>query len=84
MKRDLDIRIGTHEPDWVIPGPSSLYYIASGAFRFNSPFRFAIPDNLMRLLDLAAQGSDEHIRFLSRIVLEDHADQESLPADTII
>ncbi|KOH46218.1 hypothetical protein [Sunxiuqinia dokdonensis] len=84
MKRDLDIRIGTHEPDWIIPGPSSLYYIASGAFRFNSSFRFAIPDNLMRLLDFAAQGSDEHIRFLSRIVLEDHADQESLPADEII
>jgi hypothetical protein len=83
MKRDFDIRIGTHEPDWVIPGPSSFYYMASGAFRFNSPFRFAIPGNLMRLLDLSAQGSEEHIRFLIRIVLEDHSDREPLPADTI-
>lgn len=84
MTPDFDIKIGSTDPEWIIPGPSSLYFIASGGAVLDSPFRYAIPENLMKLLDMAAEGSEEHVKFLSRVVLEDHPDREQLPIDVIV
>ena len=78
MTSDFDIRIGSTDPQCIIPGPSSLYFIASGGAVLDSPFRWAIPENLVRLIDIAAEGSEEHMHFLSRVVLEGHPDREQL------
>lgn len=79
----FNINIGTNDPTWIIPGLSSLYHMASGSFVFDSPYRFAIPGNLIKLLEFVDKGSEEHAEFLKHIVLEDHADKQELSGDEI-
>lgn len=83
MKLRIDVDLGREGANWVIPGPSTLYFMASGHFAPDYPYRYAIPDNLVRLIARVDQGSEEHARFLARIVHEDHPERERLPVGVI-
>jgi len=67
----------------IVLGLSSLYYMVNASFRFGCPYKIAVPDNFMRLLDRAYSGSEEHLEFLARIVLEAHQDKEQFSAEVI-
>ncbi len=78
-----------HDPITVIFGPSSLYYIAKGDFQVEVPqnIKFALPDNLLHLIEISLGGSEKHRNFLKKIVVESHEEEEKeerLSADVIV
>lgn len=54
----------------VVLGISALYGLSRKDLLDRPKLRIALPDNLIRLVELAHQGSQEHLRFLHGIVSE--------------
>ena len=52
----------------VVIGLSTLKTIGTGGLLERPGIRVVIPDNLKRLVSAAAEGSDEHIKFLVKII----------------
>ena len=81
---DFITNISSREPEFVIHGPSSLYYIANGSAQIDIPYKIAVPDILMNLIRSAREGNENHNQFLFNLIMEDHKDEEQLTHDVIV